>query len=57
MGAGSLGPNYTQKVQQFLPVLKKAEEKIQLKEALKQKLDQRSLTDKDWAAIGKQKIL
>lgn len=37
--------------------MKKAEEKIQLKEVLKQKLDQKNLTDKDWTAIGKQKIL
>jgi len=40
-----------------LPILKKAEEKIQLKEVLKQKLDQKNLTDKDWSTIGKQKIL
>ena len=40
-----------------MPILKHAEEKIQLKEVLKQKLDQKSLTDKDWTTIGKQKIL
>ena len=57
VGAGSLGPNYTQRVQTFLPFLKKAEESIFKKDQIKRKLDNKSLTNQDWQEIGQDKIL
>lgn len=39
IGAGSLGPNYQQKAQQFLPIIRKTNEFIKMREELKIKLN------------------
>lgn len=49
VGAGSLGPNFAGKGKQFLPVLKKASENLQMRHTLRSKLQSPdALTNEDW---------
>ena len=44
-------------MEHFLPILRKTNGHIQIKEDLKSKLDQQSMTKKDWNKIGSDKVL
>lgn len=56
-GAGSLGPNFKQKIKKFLPIILNTESKINKRDEIKQKIEERTMKEDDWKRIGSDRIL